>query len=373
MQRLIWLILIGFICLIALLAIGVTIYLHQPQFGQSPTGERLAKLEQSPNYREGMFRNLVEKPDITEGYSLPVEVYKTFFQDVPRREPIDPIPSIKTNLKALDRKQDVLVWFGHSSLFLQLDGKRFLIDPVFSGRISPLPGARQSYPGTDIYTVDDLPEIDYLLISHDHYDHLDYQTISQLKDKVKYVVSGLGVGEHFESWGYPKHKLIELDWGDKVQLGDGITLTAETAHHGSGRAFRRAKNLWISFIIQSPQRKIFYSGDSGYDPHFAEIGRKYGSFDWAIMENGQYNAAWRAVHSFPEDVAKATESLHARNMIPVHHSKFTLARHAWDEPIRQITKFSAEKNYRLATPMIGELVELDNDTQPFKQWWLGVR
>lgn len=358
---------------VALLIAASVLYAQQPLFGKIPSGERLQVIESSPNYRQGQFRNLIEKSGMSEGSSIAVELYKTFIKTIPHRNPIDPIPSIKTNLLALDPKQDVMIWFGHSSVFMQLHGKTFLIDPVMSGKASPFPWGTRAYKGTDIYRVEDLPEIDYLLISHDHYDHLDYETALKLKDKVKYVITGLGVGEHFEYWGYPKNKLIERDWGDRIEFDDGISIITETTHHDSRRAFDGGKNLWVSFVIQSPNKKIFYTGDGGYDKHFVEIGQKYGPFDWALMENGQYDAAWRSVHCHPDEVAQATEELNARNMIPVHHSKFSLAKHAWYEPITRIVEYSKSRKYRLATPMIGELVELDNEQQPFKQWWKNIR
>lgn len=364
--------LFGFIIFILLLIIGGYFYLQHPMFGQKPTGERLAQIQQSSHYQKGKFRNLIEKPDLTEGANIVAEVYKTFFKTIPDREPTHPLPSIKTDLKALDPQKDVLVWFGHSSVYMQLHGKKFLIDPVMSGKASPFPWGTRAYKGTDIYSVDDLPDIDYLLISHDHYDHLDYETILKLKNKVKFVVTGLGVGQHFEYWGYSKDKLIEKDWGDKVELGDGISIITETSHHGSGRAIGNAKNLWVSFIIQTPERKIFYTGDGGYDQHFAALGQKYGPFDWALMENGQYDPAWHSVHSHPDEVARAAEELGVRNMIPVHHSKFSLAKHAWYEPITRISEYSKNRSYRLVTPMIGELVELDNEQQIFQQWWKNV-
>lgn len=356
-----------------LLVLGGFLYIQHPKFGKNPSGQRLALVQASPNYKQGKLRNLIEKPGMTEGSNIIIEIYKTFFKAIPNREPIAPIPSIQTDLKSLPPNEDVMVWFGHSTVYMQLHGKKFLIDPVLSGTASPFPWGTRAYKGTDIYTVDDLPEIDYLLISHDHYDHLDYETIVKLKNKVKLVVTGLGVGEHFEYWGYPKDKLIEKDWGDKIELGDGISIITESSHHGSGRALGGAKNLWVSFIIQSPERKIFYTGDGGYDKHFVDIGKKYGPFDWALMENGQYDPAWHSVHCHPDEVAQAAEELGTRNMIPVHHSKFSLAKHAWDEPIRRISEYSKNRNYRLATPMIGEVVELNNDQQPFKQWWKDVR
>lgn len=373
MERLAKQMLITFSALVVLLIMLSFITAQHPLLGKNPTEQRMEFVQNSPNFQNGKFRNLIEKPGMTEGSNIVVEVYKTFFKSIPNREPSEALPSVKTNLKALDPQQDALVWFGHSSAFMQLDGKTFLIDPVMSGKASPFPWGTRAYKGTDIYTVDDLPEIDYLLISHDHYDHLDYETILKLKDKVKLVVTGLGVGEHFEHWGYPKNKLIEADWGDKMDFGNGISIITETAHHDSGRAFAGGQHLWVSFIIQSSERKIFYTGDGGYDKHFAEIGKKYGPFDWALMENGQYDPAWRSVHCHPDEVAQATEELQARNMIPVHHSKFSLAKHAWYEPITRISEYSKSRNYRLATPMIGELVQLDNDQQPFKEWWKDVR
>jgi len=372
MKRLILSMLILFAIVVVLLLGSSILYTQHPLFGKNPTGERLQLIENSPNYRQGQFRNLMEKSGIAEDTSIFIELYRTFIKTIPHRNPKDPIPSIQTNLKTLNPKQDVIVWFGHSSVFMQLHGKTFLIDPVMSGKATPFPWGTRAYKGTDIYSVEDLPAIDYLLISHDHYDHLDYETALKLKDKVRYVITGLGVGEHFEYWGYPKDKLIEKDWGDRIEFDDGITIITETTHHDSRRAFNGGKNLWVSFIIQSPKRKVFYTGDGGYDKHFVEIGKKYGPFDWALMENGQYDAAWRSVHCHPDEVAQATEELKARNMIPVHHSKFSLAKHPWKEPITRIVQYSQRRNYRLATPMIGELVELDNDQQNFKQWWKNI-
>jgi L-ascorbate metabolism protein UlaG (beta-lactamase superfamily) len=359
-----------FVILMALLAfsvIAIAIFMQHPLFGKNPSGERLKKIKQSPHYQNGQFQNMIPKPLISEGHSLIKEVYKTFITQPERQTPSQPLPSIKTDLKTLP--DDHLIWFGHSSMFLKLNGRTFLIDPVMSGSASPISNMTKAYAGTDIYTVDDLPEIDYLLISHDHYDHLDYKTIVVLQDKVKHVVTGLGVGEHFEYWGYSKQKLIERDWFEHIDLDNQLRIYFEPSHHNSGRRYTNSKNLWVSFVIQSPDLKIFYTGDGGYDDRFKEIGQRHGGLDWALMENGQYNIAWRSVHCLPDEVAQATEDLHAKNMLPVHHSKFTLAQHAWDEPIRKISKYSTGRNYRLATPMIGEAINLKSQTQNFQKWW----
>lgn len=359
--------------IIILLMIVGFFYMRQDKFGALPDGERLAKIEKSPNYKDGKFRNKIEKPTITEGYSIVGELWSTLTTKYPRTEPTDVIPSIKTDLKNLPIDKNLIVWFGHSSFLLQIDGKKILVDPVFSGNASPIPGSVTAYKGTDIYSVEDLPEIDYLLISHDHYDHLDYETIKALNPKVKKVICGLGVGAHFEKWGYTSDKLLEKDWGDSVDVSKDFTIHTESTHHDCGRGFKSGKALWLSFLIKTPTQKIYYSGDGGYDNRFAEINKKYSGIDWAIMECGQYNPAWEAVHELPNQVVKATEELQAKNMLPVHHSKFTLAKHPWDEPLVKMTELSKGKNYELATPMIGEIVYLNDNNQVFKQWWKSVK
>ncbi|WP_243732505.1 MBL fold metallo-hydrolase [Pedobacter metabolipauper] len=343
--------------------------MQKPQFGKLPSGKRLERIEKSPNYHNGRFHNRVEKPTITEGYSMAGEIYKTIFGKKTRLKPVDSLPSKKINLNKLDRNENVLVWFGHSSVFIQIGGKRLLVDPVFSGKASPLPWGIKAYKGSDVYEMEDIPEIDYLLISHDHYDHLDYETVLALKNKIKYVVCGLGVGAHFEDWGYAPNQILEKDWYDKVDVADGFIIHTETSQHDSGRGFKRGRSLWLSFLIESPTLKIYVSGDGGYDQRFKEIGKKYGPINWAIMENGQYNKAWQSVHNLSEQVDKANLELNAQNLLTVHHSKFTLGRHPWDEPLRQISLLSENKPYRLATPMIGELVNLDNPDQKFEKWW----
>jgi L-ascorbate metabolism protein UlaG (beta-lactamase superfamily) len=257
-------------------------------------------------------------------------------------------------------------------VFIQVGGVRILADPSFSGKASPLPWGTKAYKGSNIYSAADMPVIDYLLISHDHYDHLDYETVLALKNKVKHVICGLGTGAHFERWSYTPQQIIEKDWHETVTANDSVTIHTESTHHDSGRGFTRGKALWMSYLIQSPKTKIYISGDGGYDDRYASIGKKYGPIDWAVMETGQYDKAWQSVHNLPEEVAQATLKLQAKNLLPVHHSKYTLAKHPWDEPLIKITELSQAKPYRLATPMIGEAVRLHDSTQVFKQWWKGV-
>ncbi|WP_294961968.1 MBL fold metallo-hydrolase [uncultured Flavobacterium sp.] len=365
---------ITFLILIALIAIIIYSFLQHPKFGKAPSGERLAQIQNSPQYKNGKFENQSFTPDLAEGASMAGVLFEFFFKKVDRKIPTDLIPSAKTNLLELPLDQDILVWFGHSSYFIQLKGKRFLIDPVFSGNASPIPGTTKSFKGSDIYTADDLPEIDYLLITHDHYDHLDYDTILKLKPKTKKIITALGVGSHLEFWGFPSEKIIEKDWYSTIKLDENIIIHTAPSRHFSGRSFKRCNTLWTSFILETADFKMYLGGDSGYDSHFAEIGEKYGPFDIALLDNGQYNEKWKYIHNMPEDVIKAMKELKAKRVFPVHSSKFSLSLHSWDEPLIKVTELNSlsENPIPLITPMIGEMVELKNDKQEFKQWWKGV-
>lgn len=360
-----------FLSIIAIVFIAVVVFFNQPQFGKKPSGKRLELIKKSPHYKNGRFENLEFTPTLQKGYSYSKLLYEQLFTKVPNARPTKKLPLIKTDLKTLDKNEDVFIWFGHSSYFIQLNGIKFLIDPVFSGNASPIPGSVKAFEGTDMYSADDFPEIDYLLITHDHYDHLDYKTVLQLKPKIKTVVCGLGVGEHFEYWGFDPKSIIEKDWNETIELRNEITLHTAVSRHFSGRTFRRNNTLWLSFVLETPDFRMFLGGDSGYGKHLKEIGKKYGSFDWTILDNGQYNLAWQNIHELPNETLLSSEDLNTKNVLPVHSSKFVLGRHSWDEPLKKVTSLYKEKNYpfRLATPKIGEKVELKNPRQTFTEWW----
>ncbi len=184
---------------------------------------------------------------------------------------------------------------------------------------------------------------------------------------------GLGVGAHFEQWGYSVAQLIEKDWGSEVVLDEQITLHFTPARHFSGRSIFSNNTLWTSYVLETPTQKIFVGGDSGYDSHFAEIGERFGGFDLAILENGQYNEAWRYIHTLPDEMLQASKDLRAKRVFPVHSSKFDLGGHAWDEPLRKITELNKKSDQTLITPMIGELVDLNNEQQEFQQWWKNIK
>lgn len=344
-------------------------YLQHPKFGSLPEGPRLEAISASRNHAQEQFRNLVPTPLFIGESGLLARLANTWRTRAVELTPERPVPAIRTDLKSLDRNRDTVVWLGHSSYFVQLAGRRILIDPVFSTSASPVPFTNDAFEGTSVYSVQDMPDIDYLLITHDHWDHLDHPTVSMLEPKVRTVVTGLGVGAHLERWGYPQAKIREADWFDKVQVDNGIAVHVLPARHFSGRLLTRDKTLWVAFALESPERRLFFSGDSGYGPHFDEIGRRFGGFDLVALDNGQYDSRWALVHMTPEQASRAAEDLRAKALLPGHVGKFKLARHAWDEPLARIVAASSGKSYRLVTPTIGEPVRLGDEQQQFLPWW----
>lgn len=351
--------------------LGIYAFMRSARFGSVPTGERLKVIQQSPNFKNSQFQNLNETPQLTEGATFFSVMKDFFFTKYPRKKPASALPSQKHNLHALDPGKDVIVWFGHSSYFIQVDGKKVLVDPVLSGSASPIRKTTESFKGSDVYTVEDLPEIDCLFISHDHWDHLDHQTIIRLKPKIKKVITGLGVGEHLERWGYDSSIIVEKDWNAEIDLGDGFKVITAPARHFSGRTFKRNTSIWLSFVLFTPRMRIYLGGDSGYDNHFAEIGNKYGPFDLVILENGQYNKNWRYIHMMPEEVVQAAIDLKAKLLLPVHWGKFSLSLHPWDEPIKRVVKAAQERGMMLLHPLIGEVTNLGQPADQH-QWWTGI-
>jgi len=339
--------------------------------GKNPGGERLKKVQQSPNYREGIFQNLSKTTVMAEKGAF-FKTFKKFLNKPKTTFPPRPIPSVKTDLKNLPDGNPVLVWFGHSSYLIKINGKHILVDPVFCGYASPFKmKSTSSFEGTNVYGVDDMPPIDILLITHDHYDHLDYTTVLKLNSKTKYIITSLGVASHLEYWGFDMSKVTELDWHDSVEKIDGIKFTSAPARHFSGRSFERAKTLWASFILKTKDWSIYLGGDSGYGAHFKEIGEKHGPFDLAILESGQYNEAWHNIHMMPEETVQASLDLKAKVLQPVHWGKFCLSLHPWNEPIERLTKKAEELNVTVTTPMIGEPL-IVGEKYPAEKWWKQV-
>ena len=353
--------------------------LRQTKFGALPEGEALRRILASPHFRDGEFQNIVPIHILNTNDSLAAGFIKSLFIKRVNPTPPAPIPSQRVNLHALDRKQDLIIWLGHSSFFLQLGGVRFLLDPVFSPHASPFFFAVRAFPGTNPYTAEDFPDIDCLLLSHDHWDHLDYPTVMALQGKVKQVVCGLGVGAHLRRWGFPETMIHETDWGDMLDLWPNLRIHVTTASHFSGRTLKRNQSLWAGFLLEShataktdtapENRRIFFSGDGGYAPHFAEIGRRFCGVDLAVLDSGQYNERWRRVHMTPEDAVQATLDLNARYYLPAHIGKFVLAYHPWDEPFKRAVTASQGKPFGLVTPMLGQIVPIGDSIPEYPHWW----
>ena len=355
----------------ALIPVSAFIILNQTNFGTPSAGERLRRIQKSSNFRDGQFQNLSFTPTFAEDVSKFEMIRDGIFKISNRKAPATDLPSVKTNLKSLDSENDVLVWFGHSSYFMQIDGKKILVDPVFSGSASPFSFMVKSFKGSDVYTPDDFPKIDYLVITHDHWDHLDHQTVLKMRSKVGKIITGLGTAAHLEYWGFDPQSIVELDWNESATLDSGFQVTATPGRHFSGRGFKRNQSIWCSFVLQTPSKKIFIGGDSGYDTHFARIGAEHGPFNLALLECGQYNKSWKYIHMMPEQTVQAAIDLKTKTLMPVHWGKFALALHAWDEPIERVTKEAHRLNVPIIHPMIGETLDLD-DFGVQKEWWKAI-
>ncbi len=355
------------ILIIAFLGMGLYVFMQQKVFGKDPSGARLARIEKSPNYSNGSFQNL----SLTEVMPKDASYWGLLndFLNKPKTvEPDNVLPSIKTDLKTLASEQPTIVWFGHSSYLIKSKKTTVLVDPVFSGSASPVSFFGKAFKGADVYNVEDFPDIDMLVLSHDHYDHLDYVTISKLIPKVKKFYTALGVGAHLEEWGVSPENIVEFDWWEGKKINDDLEITSTPARHFSGRGFTRGKTLWSSFVLKIDGYSIFIGGDSGYDHHFKTIGEKFGPFDIALLENGQYGKDWPLIHTSPEETAKVAAELNTKVLMPVHWAKFALGYHAWDEPINRLVKSLEHSDIKLTTPLIGEPVVLDS-IYPHKVWW----
>ena len=350
------------------------IFFKQSKFGRLPRGKRLEKIKKSPNFIGGEFKNQTVTAMLNPETSRFDAYVRFLFGRKERATPEGPLPSQKTNLFKLDPQEDLLIWLGHSSYFMQLGGVRFLVDPVLSPTASPFSFVTRAFEGTNPYSAADFPLLDYLLITHDHWDHLNKPTLLGLKDRIGRIVCPLGVGEHLEYWGFPGEIILEGDWFDHFELKPGMEIHILPSRHFSGRSlWRQNQSLWASFALAMPGFKVYFGGDGGYGAHFSEIGEMFDGFDLAVLENGQYNDAWPYVHMQPEQCWQAALDLKAGALFPGHSAKFVISNHPWDEPLERISRIAAANNGlnspRLLTPMIGEKVNFAKLHHTFSSWW----
>lgn len=356
--------LMGVIVFLVLLTVWV---LNFPVFGHAPEGTRLERLKKLSNFKaDGTLDNLSTTPMKPDGVSY-WDMIVGMIKGNDNSEPKKALPHITPDFTPTDKT--TLIWFGHSSYFLQIDRVKILVDPVFSQRPSPFSFiGTKNYKGTDFIKAEDFPELDIVLITHDHYDHLDYQSILKLQSKTKLFITSLGLGAHLEHWGVPQEKIVELAWGENT-IANNLKFIAAPARHFTGRGFKRNQTLWSAFILQGSKHKLYLGGDSGYDTHFKKTGEQHGPFDIAILECGQYNSYWPFIHMFPEQTVRAAKDLNTKVLLPVHWGKFTLAMHSWNEPAIRVVKQAKVDNVKITTPLMGEAVVLD-ESYPSKEWWL---
>lgn len=364
----------GSVLLLALLG-GVTfVVLSLPPFGGKASGARLERMRANPQFENGQFVN-VERP---APYTFEVvrSLLAAQFSGDEAREPPAPIPIVPVDpaaLAAAPKPGLRAFWIGHASVYVEVDGVRVLIDPVFSEYASPFAvGPKRFHPPP--IALADLPRIDAVVISHDHYDHLDMATVRHLAARGTTFFVPLGVGAHLERWQVPLSQVRELEWWQEGNVG-GVRFVCTPTRHYSGRGLTDSRaTLWSSWSVVGPQHRFFYSGDTGYSKHFAEIGAWLGPFDLSFIKVGAYGPGqpWIDIHMSPEDAVRAHGEVGGKRLFPVHWGTFNLAFHAWDEPIRRTVKAAAARGAELVTPRIGQLIDAE---LPFSAdpWWESVR
>lgn len=361
-----------FLILLAALAIGTVVFLYtSPQFGGATTKDEQKRFALTDHYKEGSFVNLGGVV-MDMNLSTMLKATKAYFQPQPNTTPDNAIP-----VKTLDANEVAgytgptrMVWFGHSAFLLQMQGKNILIDPMLSQVPAPHPmlGAKRFSEILPI-TAADLPAIDAVLFSHDHYDHLDYESVLALKDKVKRFYVPLGLSAHLVAWGVAKEQITELDWWDVVSLDD-ISFTCTPAQHFSGRGLSdKGKTLWSGWAIATEKENIFFSGDSGYGSHFKAIGERLGPFDFAMLECGQYNELWKEIHMMPEQTAQAGVDVKAKQIMPIHWGAFKLAMHPWTEPAERVIKKANALGIPIRMPQIGAPIYFQEPVTTPQNWW----
>lgn len=354
----------GLVIFLFILCISITLFLKlNPSFGGNPTENEKEAYTHLENYVDGKFVNQVP---IKNNMTLTSESGKEL-------KPNSEISVHSIDWNKINSEKDSMTWLGHSAFLLNIDNKKMLVDPMLGPIASPVSFIgikRYKYSQDMLNIIDEMPPMDAVFITHDHYDHLDYQSIIKLKDKVSHFFVPLGVGSHLIRWGVPKERITEFNWWEEIDY-EGLTLALTPSRHFSGRSpFNSNSTLWGGWVILGKNTRLYTSGDGGYGPHFKEIGEKYGPFDMTLIEGGQYDKRWANVHMVPEESVQANLDVKGKNMMLMHWAAFTLANHDWTEPIERALKEAKKTEVNLITPEIGETVLFDSDlNNPESSWW----
>ena len=355
--------------------IGLTANIGFSPFGGDVGGDRYERVRLSSHQMDGKFKNVVlQSPaGIADYWNYIVE--QTMGEQI--RTPPGPIPVVSVDPERFQKKAEKglrAIWLGHASVFIELDGYRLLVDPILSEYASPIDGVGPKRFHPSPITMQDLPKIDAVMISHDHYDHLDMKTIQHLARNGSNFYVPLGIGAHLDEWDIPQKQIFELDWWDKAVLGK-LEIVSTPARHYSGREiFDYKETFWSSWSVIGPEHRLFYSGDTGYSDHFKEIGNKYGPFDLGIIKIGAYGPgnSWIDIHMDPEHAVQSFADVKGKRMLPVHWATFNMAFHHWDEPIKRALIAAEKLNVELVTPRVGEMV-IANERFASQPWWEDVK
>ena len=350
-------------------------------FGSDPENDAASEFSKSKAYNSAKASFENRRPELVANMrkkALSWDLFKQWYNADKNVVPSEKLPDVKPDITSFSQASEALkmIWFGHSSFLINLNGRHILIDPIFSDAASPFSFMVKRFQKPTL-GLTELPRIDYIVISHDHYDHLDMETISFFANngsvnanEVRFIVP-LGVGSHLKYWGIKEAQIIEHDWWQSSTLGD-IEFVATPAQHFSGRkGINGNKTLWVSWIIKSKQKTLYFSGDSGYDSHFKQIGEKYGPIDVALIECGQYNESWRAVHMMPQESVQAYQDLNAKRFFPIHWAMFQLSIHPWYEPIELLYEAYKQEKINLIAPRLGEVFDANGD-YTLEPWWQEV-
>ncbi|WP_456275247.1 MBL fold metallo-hydrolase [Bacillus sp. AK128] len=358
-----------FILFLLILMVGTILFLNHPTFGGKISKEDRQTYHRFKNYRNGKFINQAPT-DMKMSVHTIMSLMKDSMIGKKKRKPSKIIPISPINWEQVMLDEDSITWFGHSSFLISIDSKKILIDPMFGPSPSPLSIVGSKRYSQDLLPIiDELPFIDAVLITHDHYDHLDYPSILKLKEKVKHFFVPYGVGAHLLRWGVTSDKFTEMNWWDEHSF-EGLTIAAVPSQHFSGRGMlNRESTLWTGWVILGNGSRLYTSGDGGYGEHFKQIGEKYGPFDLTLIEGGQYDHRWSSIHMVPEDSVQAHLDVKGKKMFLSHWGAFTLAFHGWKDPIERACIKATIEDVELITPKIGETVLLNEKESVSSGWW----